>query len=73
MAFQTIDGRDVFVVELKDFPPPMPINAGGSPELQPYAEALTAAITQGVVNKPGKYGIEVSASIRKWNVFEIIE
>jgi hypothetical protein len=70
--FQTIQGRDVFVVDLQELPQ-LPVNDGGSPELAPYAQALTTAIMQGVIKEPGKYGIEVTKSGEHWNVFAINE
>lgn len=73
MAFQTIQGRDVFVVDLVDFPPPMPIHAGDSPELALYATALMTAIRSGVIKEAGKYAIEITDSGKHWNAFRIDE
>ena len=57
--FQVIQGHQVYVVDLVEFPPPMPVGDGGNPALKPYAEALTAAIKTEQITGPGKYGIEI--------------
>lgn len=71
--FQTIQGWKVFVVELKKFPPPMPVNAGDDVALVPYAFALNTAIESGQVTGPGKYAIEVNPQTMSWNIFAIQE
>lgn len=74
MAFQYVDGRMVFVVELKEFPPDLPVHAADSPELAPYAEALNKAIAQGLIKGPGKYAIEIlHGHIDHWQVFAVNE
>jgi hypothetical protein len=78
---QTIQGRTVYVVDLSEIPQ-LPIYAidnprlpaiGYEPKLKPYAEALDAAIRQGVVRNPGKYGIEVNVPLNTWTIFAINE
>lgn len=54
---QTIDGYNVFVVDFKTMPE-LPIT-WSSPEEEPYAKALQAAIQDGVITEPGKYGIQI--------------
>lgn len=71
--FQTIQGKKVFVVELKTFPPRLPINGGDDVALIPYAQALQAAIDNGIVTGPGKYAIEVIPHLMWWNIFAIQE
>jgi hypothetical protein len=71
--FQVIQGRIYFVVDMPEFPPPLPITDGGDPALTQYAEALTAAIQEGVVTKPGKYAIAVNAVAGRWTIFAIEE
>lgn len=71
--FQNIQGRIYFVVDLQVFPVPMPIHDGGDPALTHYAEALTAAINDGLVIGPGKYAIAVNAVQGTWTIFAINE
>lgn len=54
---QTFDGRLVFIVDF-DTMPELPITWNNSEE-EPYAKALQAAIQDGVITKPGKYGIQI--------------
>ena len=54
---QTVDGYDVFVVDF-DTMPELPITWNNSEE-EPYAKALQAAIQDGVIKEPGKYGIQI--------------
>lgn len=70
--FQVIHNRIYFVVELKEVPQ-RPISDAGDPALTPYAEALSAAIKDGIVSQPGKYAIAVNTSINHWSIFEIKE
>lgn len=72
---QTIDGREVYVVEF-DTMPELPITGVGD-EI-PYARALTAAIAEGLITEPGKYGVHVTQEPEYdgslvYNVYEIIE
>lgn len=69
---QTVAGREVFVVDF-DTMPELPITGVG--EEEPYARALTAAIEDGVITEPGKYGIHVSDRSNRlvWNVYRIEE
>lgn len=55
---QTIDGVEVYIVDF-DTMPEMPIT-WSTPEEQPYALALEAAIRNGIVTEPGKYGIQIT-------------
>lgn len=55
---QTVDNRTVFVVDF-DTMPTLPITWNTAEE-EPYARALVAAIQDGVITKPGKYGIEIT-------------
>lgn len=74
--FQTIQGQYGFVVDLKDFPPELPINDGGMSLLTPYAQALNDAIIRGIVKEPGKYFIVVfhgGPIITPWTIHKIIE
>lgn len=77
--FQRIEDRDVYVVDLKNFPPPLPIT-GESTVLGMehfYAQALTEAIEHRLITKPGKYGIQIDwsspVSSMSYEIFEIIE
>lgn len=54
---QTVDGREVFVVNF-DTMPDLPITFTTDEE-EPYARALTKAIQDGVITKPGMYGIQI--------------
>ena len=70
---QTIDGREVYVVDFNTIPA-TPITGVGKEE--PYAIALTAAIDGGLITEPGKYGIHVTTDFdgtHVWNVYHIIE
>jgi hypothetical protein len=70
--FQTIQDRNVFVVDLKVLPE-LPITDGGLPALKPYAAALELAILNGIIKEPGKYGIEVDP-VKDWfNIYSIQE
>lgn len=71
--FQIINGLTHFVVDLQEFPPPMPVNDGGDPALTPYADALTQAIEQGLITEPGKYALRVDPGALTWAVFKILE
>lgn len=56
---QTVDGQEVYVVEF-DTIPKLPITHNADrPEEKPYALALAAAIHDGVITEPGKYGIKI--------------
>lgn len=54
---QTIDGLKVYIVDF-DTMPELPIT-WSTPEEQPYALALEAAIQDGTITEPGKYGIHL--------------
>jgi hypothetical protein len=60
MSIQTVDGRDVYVIDFATMPE-LPITAG-SLEDAPYAAALDDAIRTGVITEPGKYGIEIKGA-----------
>jgi hypothetical protein len=70
---QTIEGKDVYVVEF-DTMPELPITFANEAE-RPYAVALSAAIHTGIITGPGKYGIGVKMDKDGpiWDVFEIKE
>lgn len=70
---QHIDGYDCFVVDF-DTMPKLPITYANDEE-KPYALALAAAITDGVITKPGKYGIHIPADDKPmlYSVFVIHE
>lgn len=71
--FQVIDDRKVYVVDFESMPE-LPITGVG--EEEPYAVALTAAIREGLVTEPGKYGIHFSVDFdgtEVWNIFHIVE
>lgn len=55
---QTIHGVTMFIVDF-DTMPEMPI-LWSNEEEKPYALALNAAITTGIITEPGKYGITVN-------------
>lgn len=67
---QTINGQNVYVIDLKTMPQ-LPI--WGTGWEAPYAEALTAAISEGVINETGKYGVQVNLNTNEWKVFKITE
>ena len=69
--FQTIKGHYVYVIDLDDVPVQR-INDGGDPALTPYAEALNQALDKGLIDKPGKYAIEVLPT-GEWNVAAVLE
>lgn len=71
--FQIINGLTHFVVDLQEFPPPMPINDGGDPALSEYADALTQAIEQGLITEPGKYAIRIQPNTATWQVYKVLE
>jgi hypothetical protein len=54
---QTVDGTEVFVVDLEALPE-LPITWNNAEE-EPYAKALDHALRTGVITQPGKYGIEL--------------
>lgn len=69
---QTVDGHaDVYVVDF-DIMPELPITWTRSEEA-PYAMALDAAIRNGVVTEPGKYGITINTKAYRldYNIFTI--
>jgi hypothetical protein len=71
---QTIQGREVYVVEF-DTVPDLPIT-WNTPEEEPYARALHIAIEGGLITEGGKYGIDVETSEGPkpiFNIFHIIE
>lgn len=55
--FQTIDGKECYVVEF-DTMPQLPITGSNQREML-YAQALTRAIVDGVISMPGKYALNV--------------
>ena len=61
MILQTVDGREVFVVDF-DVMPELPITWNTLDE-KPYADALANAIQTGVITKPGKYGIAIEEPV----------
>lgn len=67
---QIIDKLEVYVVEF-DTMPTLPITGEGAEAI--YAEALTAAIQNGDIVEPGKYGVHVNADSKVYNVFRIVE
>lgn len=69
MAMQIVDGREVFVVDLKEIPE-LPIRWENEEE-KPYARVLAMAIMSGVIVFPGKYALEVTGS--HWNVWNVEE
>lgn len=73
--FQTIDHlENVFVVVFTELPVhSLPIHDGGNRLLRPYADALDTAIRNGVITKPGKYGVHIDHLTNRWNVFAIQE
>lgn len=71
--FQILQGKKVFVVDLKTFPPEFPIHDGGEPALTAYAEALSLAITRGTIAKPGKYAIHINDAQDWYDIFEVRE
>lgn len=69
---QVINDKAVYVVDLKEMPV-LPIVGTGVEQY--YAEALTEAISQGLVTIPGKYGISIDWSTHpaRWEAHKIIE
>lgn len=72
---QIVDGREVFVVEF-DTMPGLPIT-WNTLEEKPYADALVDAIQNGVIKKPGKYGIVIEPrradTTMRYTIYAIIE
>lgn len=58
---QTVDGREVFVVEF-DTMPQLPI-IWNTEEEKPLAEILQHAIQNEVIKEPGKYGLAIEPPI----------
>ena len=77
MSLQTVDGVEVYVVDLNTIPE-LPIT-WNTPDEEPYAKALEQAIRNGTISEPGKYGIHVhhfdpSADLAiKYSVAKIVE
>jgi len=69
---QVIGGREVFVVEF-DTMPELPITGEGREHH--YAMALTAAIRDGIVTEPGKYGVYIQTAHDRtvYGVYRITE
>lgn len=57
---QTVNGREVYVVDLVTMPA-VPITWSTAEE-EPYAKALDNAIRDRVIRQPGKYGIALEPS-----------
>lgn len=53
---QVVDGIEMYVVDLDEVPEP---NTWGVGVEQHYAAALNAAIRDGLITEPGKYGIHI--------------
>lgn len=70
--FQVIDNKIYYIVEFKMIPT-SPISDGGDPALTPYSEALTQAIRDGQITKPGKYAISVNHARNRYDIFEVQE
>lgn len=71
---QTIQGCEVFVVDFNTMPD-LPITWSTEAE-KPYALALGAAISTGVITEPGKYGIHVTdttADPLEYTIYTITE
>ena len=71
---QRVNGRLVYVVDF-DTMPEMPITGSNLIE-RVYARVLTHAIQNGVITKPGKYGIYLSsgyAITKKYDIYKIVE
>lgn len=77
MQLQIVDGLPVYVVDLTAGLPELPIHSDDMPAFAPYAEALTSALTDGIITKPGKYGIYIKYTWRgvaqDYAIFAIIE
>lgn len=69
--FQTIQGKRVYIADLVELPK-LPVHDGGLVELKPYAEALTNAIRDKIITKPGKYAIEVSRDHGYYLIHEVV-
>ena len=71
---QYVDGHYVYVVELETLPCTPIVGTGIE---QSYAQALTTAIRDGVITKPGKYAIELNFMSGNgtipWHVYEVQE
>jgi len=62
--------REVFVVDLATIPE-LPITWSTRTE-EPYAKALAAAIATGVIEKPGKYAIDVHTPAGRPEVLDYV-
>lgn len=73
MAFQRIQGRKVFIIDITDANPKtlLPIHAGTDKRMVPYAKALDTAIRTNLITEPGKYAIEVTGT--EWTIHTINE
>lgn len=69
--FQTIQGKELFVVDLP-YSPNLPILAD-VPGTEAYAEALTTALKTDMIRLPGKFGIEVDHTTKTFNIYRIKE
>lgn len=67
---QPVQGKVLYIVDLPKVPDVAVTGLGWE---APYAEALTLAIVKGLINKPGKYGIEVDHTSGTWHAYEVKE
>lgn len=68
---QTVDGRYGYVVEFDEVPA-LPITYQKRRE-EPYAMALAAAISKGLLTEPGKYMIVIVDEGKNYEIFTIKE
>jgi hypothetical protein len=49
----------------------LPLNSGGIPEMEEFADALQDAIEKGIVTKPGMYKIQIIRNPILWEIMGI--
>lgn len=69
MGLQTIDGKLGYVVEFEELPD-LPVTGTNRVEMV-YAEALTDAITNGVITEGGKYFVTITTQVGFYARYEV--
>lgn len=69
MGLQRIDGVLGYVVEFEELPA-LPVTGTNQIEIV-YANALTAAITDGIITEGGKYFITITAQAEHCSLYKV--
>lgn len=69
---QVLEHQAIYIVDLDVLPRQTIVGVGVE---QYYAAALTTALAQGLITKPGKYGIWIDFNDPNlpWKIFEVME